>query len=1068
MPASVRIACCLLALTILTDGGSAQTTQGLISGRLTDSQSGQPVNQGRVFFSSGAGVEGTATAGADGYYILPLLSPGTYRIRATAAGYQPHEVQNLILAVAGRLELNVAMRPLNDVWESGRYRSVFLPGSHTVVNFYGPDVDTSRSGSYDANTGRKGALETTLSDVIDMRQLRYLPLSGRDTYAMLATQPGVAADSGTGRGLGLSINGQRPTASNYLLDGLENNNYLITGPLTTIAPEMVQEYRLSTSSYSPEYGRTGGFVANVVTHTGTNAFHGAIFAYLKNDALNGNEFQRNLAGIRRTPLKEAETGAVVTGPIIRNRLLFSTSFDNFRGRSRLDPVTYLLPTQAFISSLPQGSAAASLFSRFAYPLVSDGANARARVSYSPPASVDRLIAIQRFDYRPKNPNHQVMFRASGTILRRPDFVWTPYPDFVSALKQDTVAFMLGHTWQITPRVVNEVRLGVSDDHLVWKRSHPEVPALQLADGTTLPGAPGFYPYWNRNRTDQLVDNVMISWGRHLTKVGGGYLRRKTFGTLAAGREGQYYFQDLNAFAQSRPNILRASISRSALPAVTQPDYYRDYRYTQSYLFAQDSFRVRPRLTLNYGVRYENFGAPENVFSQKDALVQFGDGNNIQERLRNAKISYGGDVDQQLYLPDKDDWAGRFGFSWDLSGKGTTVLRGSYGLFYDRPFDNLWQTARNNTLVLSLFRLDVATPTPYLNHISTILPGLAGRVSPTTPPNLTIFQAGIKNPYVHSFFLGIQQTITGRLSLDVQGIGSQGRKLITTDVLNRQDLFNTIINPALPPNMSYRANQGGSSYYGLQSVLRYRAQHAQVQLSYTWSHSIDNQTEPLALDLFDYGFTSGTATRSRAAGSGFLRQFDSRGDRGNSDFDQRHNFTIFSVVDIPQPASRSWWTVPLRNWTISELAAFRTGFPLSPFGLFGRATLLDPEDVVLPSAVPVNGGVRLWDRTAFADPFAQPFTLGNTGRNILRGPGLYNVDISLARTFRFGETTRLILRGDAYNVLNHANLNVPDSNLLNPRFGEAQYGRTGLPSTFPSLSPLNESGRQLQLGLRFEF
>ncbi len=218
----------------------------------------------------------------------------------TAAAYQSQEVQELELTVAARIELDFRLRPLSDVWESGEYRSVFLPGQKTIVTFYGPDVDPSKSGSFEAQKGRREPLESTVSEVIDSGEIENLPLQGRDVYSLLVTQPGVTSDLSTGRGLGLSVNGQRPSSSNYLLDGLENNNYLITGPLAVVAPEAIQEYRVSTNNFSAEYGRTSGFLANAITRAGGEQFHGVAYFYLKNEALDANAFQQNLIGAPRT------------------------------------------------------------------------------------------------------------------------------------------------------------------------------------------------------------------------------------------------------------------------------------------------------------------------------------------------------------------------------------------------------------------------------------------------------------------------------------------------------------------------------------------------------------------------------------------------------------------------------------------------------------------------------------------------------------------------------------------------------------------------------------------------
>src|SRR5882724_6387462 len=350
--AVLRLAVVLIVCAWIAAG---QTTQGLIAGRLVSSQTGAPIAGAQVTYANAAtGSSGAAMSDASGNFFLPMLSPGFYRVRAIAGGFQTREVQELELPVAARLELNFQLRPLNDVWEAGQYRSVFLPGTKTIVTFYGPDVDSSRSGTFEATQGRRGALESTVSQVIDPAQVRDLPLAGRDVYTMLVTQPGVTADTGTARGLGLAINGQRPSASNFMLDGLENNNYLVTGSLTPIAPEAIDEYRVSTNNFSAEYGRTAGYLANAVSRSGSNRFYGIGYFYLKNDVLNANGFQENLANLKRTPEKENQTGYQVGGRIIKDRLFFTSAFEHLRSRSFQDPFNFRLPTTAFNKLLNDG------------------------------------------------------------------------------------------------------------------------------------------------------------------------------------------------------------------------------------------------------------------------------------------------------------------------------------------------------------------------------------------------------------------------------------------------------------------------------------------------------------------------------------------------------------------------------------------------------------------------------------------------------------------------------------------------------------------------------------------
>src|SRR5580700_9962689 len=287
----------LVSIAFWVGFADAQTTQGLIAGRLVNSQSGAAIDGAQVAYSNAAtGASGVATSDRSGNYFLPLLSPGIYRVRATASGFQSREVQELELPVAARLDLEFRLRPLNDVWEAGQYRSVFLPGTKTIVTFYGPDVDSSRSGSFSSQQGERAALDTSQSYVVDPNQIENLPLEGRDVYSMLVSLPGVTSDTSTGRGLGVSVAGARPSSSNYMLDGVSNNNYLVTGPLNPVAPEAIQEYRISTNDYSAEYGRTAGFVANAVTRAGTDGYHGAAYWYIKNTMLNAADFQDNLSG----------------------------------------------------------------------------------------------------------------------------------------------------------------------------------------------------------------------------------------------------------------------------------------------------------------------------------------------------------------------------------------------------------------------------------------------------------------------------------------------------------------------------------------------------------------------------------------------------------------------------------------------------------------------------------------------------------------------------------------------------------------------------------------------------
>jgi hypothetical protein len=1017
-----------------------------------------------------------ARSGATGYFVLPLLSPGAYRLRIEAAGYQPVEVHQLDVPVAGRLDFQFRLRPQSDVWQAGQYRSVFLPNSDAILTFYGPDVDTSRSASFTAPRGSKGALEASISQVVDPEQVRYLPLAGRDVFTTLILQPGVAAGTANSRGLGLAVSGQRPTASNFLLDGAENNNYLVSGPLNSVAPEAVQEYRISTNNFSAEYGRTAGVLANAVTRAGGNQWHGVAYFYLKNGVWNSNDFQRNLAGIPRPALHEAQPGFQAGGPIRRNRLFASASLEYLRSRGYGDPVTVQLPSTGFYSYLASLVPAFTPGVAYTKQLLADhpgpapnSAALSAPMDVALPNFVNRWLALERIDYAAPGGRHRISVRANEARLERPNFIWSPFQGFNAPLNDNTFGLVGSVTSSLSPTVTNEVRVSFNSDELSWDRPHPEIPTLASSDQTLLPGSLAFYAYRNRSRTFEASDGVVWSRGRHLMQFGGGFLLRGIDGALTAGRDGRYTFDTVLQFATGSPSSFSTVLDRGALPAYRLPGYDSTYRYNQFQWYAQDTFRVTRRLVFNYGLRYENFGAPTNTGAVKDALFQPGTGSTLSARIAAGTLVTPSGGSEQIYRSDNGGWAARLGGSYDLSGHGNLLLRGGYGIFYDRPFDNLWTNTGLNNSALANF--DIPADTTNFLALAQLSTYLLQRGN-SGFPNITWVDSGLRNAYVQNFFLGLQHQVARTLTVEVNGTGALGRRLLTTDMLNR----GFADNPALPVIL-YRANQGSSDYSALQVLARYRTPAVQFQAAYTWSHSIDNQSTPLAGDFFDLAFVRLTSGQAYEAPAAFTLQGNSRADRGNSDFDQRQNVVLSATANLPRPRGNALWTWIARDWRVSTLASFRTGFPYTVYSsspssggaVNQRADFVNPGAIFQPSAS--GGGVLLLNRNAFADPLSGA---GNLGRNSLGGPGLFNIDLSLDRSIPLqwlGEAGRLHFRADAFNFLNHANLGNPDPLLGDSGptgFGYAQFGRKAAPTGFPGLLPLNETARQIQLMIRIEW
>ena len=424
-----------------------------------------------------------------------------------------------------------------------------------------------------------------------------------------------------------------------------------------------------------------------------------------------------------------------------------------------------------------------------------------------------------------------------------------------------------------------------------------------------------------------------------------------------------------------------------------------------------------------------------------------------------------------------------GVSHDVFGDGRTVFRAGSGIFYDRPFDDIWQSAQSNNLALATFNYQPGAG-GYLSPVAAVLPLYAQQPVISDFPPITLFQTNWKTGNAITQFLGIQQRISENLSIEAQGVLSVDRHLLTTDEINRPfslpasiaapNNYNLSYNPLLP-EIYYRASQGSSNYAAFNAMVHYRVSRSLFYLTYTWSHSIDNQSDPLAGDFLDLNFVGLTPTSSNSSGGTFSRQFDSSADRGSSDFDQRQDLAFYSIWDLPGPKRLRWL---FGGWKVAQMAAFRSGFP---FSIYGPASVPNAGGTILnnradvdgtaffSSRVPAPGGFQILNPAAFSA--AQQGLLGTSGRNAFTGPGFFNADVSINRSVavrKLGESARIVMRADFFNVLNHANLGPPDSLITSPTFGTALYGRIGTDSGFPALTPFRETARQVQLLIRLQF
>ena len=1026
----------------------------------------------------------------DGLYSFAALQPGSYSIKVYALGFQPEERSPVELPVSSRIELNFALQAGAAV--AGPASQPAAPAaaapapaaaaSGILARMYGADGAIPQAVITNLPLPTTETLSGSLSSLIDERKILELALNGRDVYTLLVLQPGVSSDNATARGLGFSVNGQRAASSNYLLDGVDNNDLLVTGPAARVSADAVQEYRMNTNNFSAEFGRSSGFIANAITRSGTNALHGALFEFFNHDRLNANSFPDNWQGWPKPPFRQHQYGASLGGPLRRNRLFFFGNFERFRSASRSHEAQIYLPSDQLVALAPQGSLARQLLGQFPPPKADPIPGvfyATSRV-FSVPLVQRSTLALGRIDYGSPGGKHRLSARYSLSRQTSDDWIYSEYPGLNAPLAVRGWNLAANYTRDLAGGS-NELKFGHSRTAIAAFRPHPETPTIGLLmDPIALPGSEAAYDYSFQDTVRHVLDNFSRLYGKHALGMGFEWRQSASDSLVTPGRDGYYIFEGIFDFLRGDPSFLFLTLNRQTGRPAVDADFRRFYTQREFAAFLQDNWKIRPRLTLNLGVRFEYFGVPSAGKGTRDYNFVFGSGSWIGERTASGRLASG-----PLYQPDRNNLAPRFGFAWDLGGNGRTVLRGGYGLFLDRLFNNIWLDTRNNTLTLGTFQ---AGEFRYTFPARDAVQGV-DRASLVASSTVAI-DRGLRTPYSQSWFLGVQRQLGANTVVEVNQTGSLGRRLIATDMINRAwSVPVTEENPLGRYNVgtgdiSYHGNQGHSNFAGFQAGLARRwSRGVQFQASYTWSHTKDVQSDPLPSRVAAQGEGSkhlGDVQSFFQLFTGFTRQFDPSADFGRADFDQTHNL-VFNVI-ARTPQFRGWRRFAA-GWQAAALAGFRSGFPFSVHStelylpeaggllIHNRADFLGRQtgQASLSKRKSVPGGVVMLDPAVFAPPTGGK--IGNAQRNAFRGPGFWNADLSVSRSFplgMLGEGGSLQFRAEFFNAFNHTNLNSPDANLESPDFGQAVFGRQGFSSSLPTVSPLNDQPRRIQFALKLYF
>jgi hypothetical protein len=1039
----------------------------------------------------------TASSDSLGSYEFSFLPVGGYTLDVEAAGFQKASVSAFTVSVdqVARIDVKLQIGQAEQSVQVGA-GAVLLQTENSTV---GTVIDSQKVVELPLN-GRSFVQLALLTPGVNPGT------PGSITVRRLR--------GSVGQAVGMSANGARDTQNRFYYDGIEAMDLDSYSFSFSPSIDAINEFKVQSSTYSAEVGGAPGGQVNLTTKSGTNSLHSTMWLFNRNDAFTAlNGFQPRTADAKPPRLNRNQYGANLGGPVRIPRLysgkdktFFFFNWESGRQIAGSFGSTASVPPAALrggdfssIAAVIRDPLNGQPFAGNRIPSPRIAGYARKFLDGYVPASNTNEVGINFRGPRAAAPIDQDQYtaRVDHSFSAR-DSVAVSYmynfqaDDTVPAFQWDTRGNLargqnasVAHVHVVSASVVNELRLGWHRffEHEFFGTTDKKdldignalgIPGVTtrprdygpptFSAGYSLPAVRGIGPRDRLNQLWQLSDNISFRIGTHNMKGGGLVARRNWTFDEAVNPRGSFGYNGTvtaGAAAPTRDNQFAEFLLGLATDAQVsvEPFATRMNNFWQGYYF-QDDWKVRPNLTLNFGLRYEYFAPPV----QRGKATNF-DLNNGYVPVRQTfhgfpDIADTADRPAALVYPDHNDFGPRFGFAWSVPKLRDFVVRGGYGIYFTPEITNSWTTLTLNPPIVKTFAFTGSANNPIRVDTAFGAPG---------QPRVGLFGSGALDPNVRSSYtqqwnLTVQKKFLKDIYFDLGYVGSKGTRLTAAYDANRPLQILTP-GPTTPSIASRRPFQGfdainttksiaSSSYHSLQAKAERRvASGLSILGAYTWSHSLSN------------------ADISSVGGGAYLSNFqdymDARGNRSDSVFDIRHRLSIAGIYDVPffRSAKEAAVRTLLGGWQLGTIVTEQTGFAAALSGGFDSTGtgVVSRLDAVAGQTPMLDRGQRTRDRwfntAAFTSP--QPGRFGSAARLPIHLPGLNQVDFSASKAFRFRERNSVQFRAEFFNFFNHVNLGAPGLNRLDP----ANFGRV---TSTTQAAGMPGDARVVQFGLKLAF